>query len=162
MVSAIGGAAACIAAFRSSGHAKKAFEENQKMEKSFALRQLSINAHQVVVEVDRIKWTAQGLTAAYKELAVFAGADGGSRQTVMLAEVDEKIQSAEALKEKASPFIELNHDLLHGPLEEISSREVLMSQLQVEATALREKVEIELYEAQAQNAAYREKAIHKA
>ena len=162
VISAIGGAAACIAAFRSAGHAQKAFDENQRIEKTFALRQLSITAHQVSVEVERIKWTAQGLKVAYKTLAVFAGAVGGSRQKLMLREVEDKVKAADSIREKASPLVEINASLLNGPLEEISNREILMSQLLVEATALRERIEIELSEIQAQNATYREKAVQKA
>jgi len=162
VISAIGGAAACIAAFRSAGHAQKAFDQNQKMEKRFALRQLSVTAHQVAVEVDRIKWSAQGLKVAYKTLAVFAGAVDGSRQKLMLQEVEDKVKAADSIKEKASPFVDLNTLLLNGPLDEINDREVLMSQLLVEATALREKTEIELSEIQAQNAMYRENVVQKA
>ncbi|MCQ3830832.1 hypothetical protein HXX02_15445 [Microbulbifer elongatus] len=159
VISAIGGAAACIAAFRSAGHAQKVFNENQKIEKTFALRQLSITAHQVAVEVERIKWSAQGLKVAYKTLAVFAGAVGGSRQTLMLQEVEDKVKAADCIKEKASPFVKFNTLLLNGPLEEISNREILISQLLAEATALRERIEIEFSEIQAQNAMYREKVV---
>lgn len=160
VVSAIGGAIACIAAFRSAGHAKEAFEESQKADKRHALRQLSLTAHQVVVEVERIKWLAQGLKVAYKTLVVFCGATGGSRVTIFTKEIEEKVGVAETLENKSSPFIELQVALLNGPLEEISGREVRMSQHLAEAVALREKLEIELADIQAKNATHQEIAIH--
>lgn len=159
VVSAIGGATACVAAFRSAGHAKEAFEEAQKADKRYSLRQLSLTAHQVVVEVERIKWLAQGLKVAYKTLAVFCGATGGSRVTMFTKEIEEKIGVAETLENKASPFIELQVALLNGPLEEISGREVKMSQYLAEAVALKENIEIELADIQAQNATHQEIAI---
>lgn len=160
VVSAIGGTAACVAAFRSAAHAEKSFDYNQNVEKSFALRQLSITAHQVAVEIDRAEWTAQGLKIEYKTLAAFTGNVGGSRPQMFLEEVDKKVQGAEKLRVKVEPFIELNTALLNGPIEEITNREVRVSQLLAEATALREQIEIELREIQAQNAVYRDRVVN--
>jgi hypothetical protein len=61
VLSALGGAVACIAAFKSAKHAKDTFDAGQMAEKRLLLRQLSVTAHEVSVEVDRIKWVAQGL-----------------------------------------------------------------------------------------------------
>ncbi|WP_148861231.1 hypothetical protein [Marinobacter fonticola] len=162
VVSAAGGAIACIAAFKSAGHAKRAFEESQKADKRFALRQLSLTAHQIVVEVDRIKWLAQGLTAAYKALAVFNNATGNSRVPLMTNEVAKKVRVAEQLGEKAKPFVDVKTALLNGPLEEISDREIAMTQYLTEAIALRGKIEIELADIQAKNATHQEIAIRNA
>jgi hypothetical protein len=162
VVSAIGGAVACIAAFRSAGHAKRAFDESQKADKRFALRQLSLTAHQIIVEVDRIKWLAQGLTTAYKTLAVFSNATGNSRVPMLTNEAAQKVKVAEALEEKAKPFIEVKTALLNGPLEEISDREIAMTQHLTEAIALRGKIEIELADIQAKNATHQEIAIRNA
>lgn len=159
VVSAIGAAAACIAAFKSAGHAKEAFDEGQKADKRFALRQLSLTAHQVSVQADRVKWTAQGLRSEYQILAAFSGASGSSRLSVLTKEVDEKVQIADALQLKAKPFIKLQMALLSGSLDEITAREVTMSQHLTEVIGLREKVEIELTNIQAQNSTYREIAI---
>lgn len=162
VLSAVGGAFACVAAFRSAGHAKEAFNDSQKAEKRFALRQLSLTAHQVCAEVDRIKWVAQGLKAAYQTLAVFSGVSEGSRVILYDKEIDEKIKLADALVGKARPFIEFQKALLNGPLDEISGREIAMSQHLVGAMALREEIEIELSEVQVQNAVHREMAIKNA
>ncbi|VWX33702.1 conserved exported hypothetical protein [Limnobacter sp. 130] len=159
VVSAIGAAAACIAAFKSAAHAKEAFDEGQKADKRFALRQLSLTAHQVSVQADRVKWTAQGLKSGYQTLAVFSGASGSSRLILLTKEVDEKVKIAEVLQLKAKPFIELQMTLLNGPLDEITARELAMSQHLIEVIGLREKIEIELSSIQAQNSTLRESAI---
>lgn len=159
VASAIGGAVACVAAFRSAGHAKMVFEESQKADKRVVLRQLALTAYQVSVEVERIKWLAQGLTAAYRDLAMFSGANGGSRETLYKKEIGEKVEIAERLQEKAKPFVEFQIAPLNGPLDEINSREVAMSQCLSEAVSLREKIEIELADIQAHVATRRESAL---
>ena len=156
VVSAIGGTFACIAAFRSSGHAKEAFEESKKAEKRISLKQLSLTAHQVIVEAERVKWLSQKLKYAYRDLAAFSGNSGSSRLQLALQEVESKEKMAVAISEKAQPFVEINTTLLSGTLDEITGREVKISQCLVQLQAIREKLEIELSEIQAQNTTYRE------
>lgn len=156
VVSAIGGAAASIAAFRSTKHAREAFDENRNAEKRFSLRQLSLTAHSVSVEVERILWLSQGLKTSYRSLAVSSGAVGGSREQLFQKEIDANIDAAKKLSAKADPFISLQTQLLNGPLEEISSRELEMAQCLSETIALRLKIEMALSEIQAQNATHRQ------
>lgn len=159
VISAIGGAVACVAAFRSAKHAKDTFDAGQLSEKRLVLRQLSITAHQVVVEVERIKWTAQGLKVAYQTLLTFAGQFGSSKQNPYTQEVDTKIQEAESLLEKARPFTTFQETLINGPLEEISSREVTIAQSLARAKAIREKLDEELRSIEAQNQTHRERVL---
>lgn len=159
VLSAVGGGIACIAAFRSAKHAKDTFDSAHLAEKRLLLRQLSVTAHEVTVEVDRIKWIAQGLKVSYQTLFTFAGQLGGSREKLYQKEIDTKLQEAETLLQKASPFTTFKDALLNGPLEEISSREIAIAQALVRARYIRENLEEEHRSVEAQNQAHRERAL---
>lgn len=160
VVSAIGGGVACIAAFSSAKHAKATFDAGQLTEKKLVLRQLSVTAYEVSVEVDRIKWVAQGLKVAYQTLFTFAGQFNGSRQMLHTKEIDSKLQEADKLLERANPFTTLNESLINGPADEISLREIMLTQALTKAKALREKLEEEHRSIEAQNQVYRERILH--
>ncbi|SFX54675.1 hypothetical protein [Marinospirillum alkaliphilum] len=157
ILSAIGGGIACIAAFRSAKHAKDTFDAGELSEKRLLLRQLSITAHEVAVEVDRIKWVAQGLHISYKTLFTFAGQFNSSRQQMYERDIDAKMREADNLLEKAKPFTNFQDSLLNGPLEEIASREVKIAQALLRARIIREKLEGEQRSVEVQNQANQER-----
>ena len=159
VLSAIGGGIACVAAFKSAKHAKDTFDSSQLAEKRMILRQLNLTAHEISVEVDRVKWVAQGLKVSYKTLFTFSGQANGSRECLFVREIDSKLQEADRLLERAEPFTIFIESLLNGPAEEISSREILLAKNLAEARAIREKLEIELRSIESQNQAFQERAI---
>ncbi len=160
VLSAIGGGIACIAAFRSAKHAKDTFDAGELSEKRLLLRQLSVAAHEVAFEVDRIKWVAQGLHISYKTLFTFAGQFNSSRQQMYEREIDAKLQEADSLLEKAKPFTKFQDSLLNGPLEEIALREIAITQAILRARAIREKLEEEQRSVEVQNQAHRERTLN--
>lgn len=160
ILSAIGGGIACIAAFRSAKHAKGTFDAVELSEKRLLLRQLSVAAHEVSVEVDRIKWIAQGLHMSYKTLFTFAGQFNGSRQKLCEQEIDAKLQEADSLLERAKPFTKFQDALLNGPMEEIALREIAISQALLRAKALKEKLEHEARSVEMQNQSHRERTLN--
>ncbi len=160
VISAIGGGIACVAAFKSAKHAKDTFDSGQLSEKRMLLRQLAVTAHEVTVEVDRIKWVAQGLTMSYKTLFIFAGQPNSSRQNLYEQEIDSKLKDAEDLLVKAKPFATFQEPLLNGPLEEINSREIAIAQALIRAKSIREKLEEEHRSIEAQNQTRRELALN--
>jgi len=155
------GAVACIAAFKSAKHAKDTFDAGQMAEKRLLLRQLSVTAHEVSVEVDRIKWVAQGLVLSYKTLFTFSGGFNSSRQKLYEQQIESKLQEADELLAKARPFTTFQESLLNGPLEEISSREIAIIQALVKAKSIREKVEDEHRSIESQNQTHRERVLSK-
>lgn len=159
VISSIGGGIACVAAFKSAKHAKDAFDAGQLTEKRLLLRQLSVTAHEVSVEVDRIKWIAQGLRISYKTLFSFSGQFNSSGQKLSEEGIDLKLQEAEGLLAKARPFTTFAESLLNGPLEEISSREIAIAQTLVNAKNLRAKLEDENRSIEAQNQSHRERVL---
>lgn len=159
LLSAVGGGVACIAAFRSAKHAKDTFDSAHLAEKRSVLRQLSVTAHEIGIEVDRIKWVAQGLKVSYQTLFTFSRQLGGSRQQLYQQEIEAKLQEAERLLKIASPFTTFQEKLLNGPLEEISSREISVSQAAMQARALREKLEEEHRAIETQNQTHRERTL---
>ena len=159
VVSAVGGAFAAVAAFRSAGSARDAYEAAQVFEKRSALRQLTVTASEVLVEGRRAESRCVELKLAYRTLSVFAGAAGGSAERECLANVDKKLEEVTKLLEYAKPFASDRDSLMNGPLDEIISRETKMLQVLTQVRAMREDLEREHASVEGQCTTYREKAI---
>jgi hypothetical protein len=161
VVSAIGGAFAAIAAFRSAGSARDAREAAQISEKRAALRQLTVTANEVLVEVRRAESRAAVLKLSYRTLFVFGGSSGGSREGLYLGKVDKKLAEIVNVSEAAKPFAAGQDHLMNGPVEEICTREIRMAQLLTQARAIREDLEREHAAVEGQCATYRDMAIQR-
>ena len=162
VISAAGGLVACVAAFRSAKHAKETFDAAQLSEKRLLLRQLSLTADAVIIEVDHIKWISVALKVAYQKLFTFSGSSGhNSKQDIYTKDIDIKMAEAEKLLIKAKPFATFQASLLNGPLEEISSREVSIAQCLTKAKAIRDRLDAEHQAIEAQNQAHRERVFNK-
>jgi len=159
VVSAIGGAFAAIAAFRSAGSARDAHEATQVSEKRSALRQLTVTGNEVLVEARRAESRAAELKLSYRTLFAFGGSSGGSREGLYLAEVDKKLAEIAKLSEAAKPFASGQENLMNGPVDEISSREIRMAQILTQARAIREDLEREHASVEGQCTTYRENVI---
>lgn len=159
VVSAIGGAFAAVAAYRSAESARQATEAAQAAEKRAALRQLTITAHEIIVEAKRAEARATELKGSYRSLFALSGSSGGSREGLYLAEVDKKLQEAARLLTLAEPFSSVNKELANGPIEEIEARDTTLTQALIQARAIREDFERQHSSVESQCAPYREKAI---
>lgn len=159
VVSAVGGCFAAVAAFRSAGFARTANEAAQLSEKQAALRQMSVTASEVLVEAERANTRGVDLKNAYQTLSAFAGQSGGSRLGLYIDKVDKKLKDTEELSQKARPFISGVEDLINGPLLEMNSREIAMTQALTKIRAIREDLEREHASIEAQNKTYRDKVI---
>jgi hypothetical protein len=160
VISAAGGSVACFAAFKSAKHAKDTFDAAQLSEKRQSLRQLSITAHEVIIQIDRINLSAQSLKSAYSELARHSGQLCGSTEKKHITKIENEIEKAKSLTEKAKPFIEFQTHLLNGPIGEISSREVDMTQCLNQAKAILNELNIEFLNISTQNQTYRTSIIN--
>ena len=158
-VSAVGGAFAAVAAFRSAGSARDAYEATQVFEKRSALRQLMVTASEVLVEGRRAESRGAELKLAYRTLSIFAGAFGGSAERECLANTDKKLDEVTRLSEYAKPFTCDQAQLMNGPLDEIISRETKMAQVLAQVRAMREDLEREHASVEGQCTTYREKTI---
>jgi len=156
VVSAIGGA---VAAFRSAGSAQSAQDAAQTSEKRAALRQLSVTASEVLVEAGRASSRGAELKSAYQILFTFANRSGGSHLGMYIDEVDKKLIEVENMSQRAKPFASGQDSLMNGPVDEINSREITMSQVLTMVRARREDLEREHASVEAQNKIYREQAI---
>ena len=159
VVSAVGGAFAAVAAFRSAGSARDAYEAAQVFEKRSALRHLTVTAGEVLVERRRAESRCAELKLAYRTLSVFAGASGGSAERECLANVDKKLEEVTKLAENAKPFASDEDSLMNGPIGEIISRETKMARVLTQVCAIREDLEREHASVEGQCTTYREKAI---
>lgn len=159
VVSALGGAFAAVAAFKSAASANDAHEAAQISEKRAALRQLMVTASEVLVEARRAESRAAQLKLSYRTLFVFGGSSGGSRENLYISEIDKKLAELTNLSESAKPFVSDQDVLINGPLDEISSREMKIAQTLIQARAIREDLEREQASIEAQCMMYRDKVI---
>ena len=159
VVSAVGGAFAAMAAFRSAESARVAQQAAATAEHRAALRQIGITATEVLIEAERITSRSNDLKLAYRTLFVFAGASGGSRQNLYDSAVDEKLKHASELSDYAKLFVAAYGKLDNAPPEETDRVQVRLSNTLTEIRALREDLERELSGVEGQSATYRDKAI---
>lgn len=158
VVSAVGGAFAALAAFRSAESARVAQQAAAAVEHRAALRQIGTTATEVLIEVERIASRGNDLKIAYQTLFTFAGRSGGSRKNLDSA-VDEKLKHASELGDYAKLFTTAAEKLDGTPPEETDRIQVRLSNTLTEIRALREDLEHELSGVEGQSVTYRDKAI---
>ncbi|MFI3120718.1 MAG: hypothetical protein QX203_12155 [Methylococcaceae bacterium] len=159
VVSAVGGAFAALAAFRSADSARVTQRAAEAAEHRVALRQIGTTATEVFIEKERITSRGTNLKMAYQTLFAFAGQLGGSRKNFYESAVDEKVQHASKLGEYAKLFTTAAEKLDGTPPEETDRVQVRLSNSLTEIRALREDLERELSGVEGQSATYRENAI---
>lgn len=159
VVSAVGGAFAAWAAFRSAESARIAQQAGAAAEHRAALRQIGTTATEVQIEVERIASRGNDLKIAYRTLFTFAGQLGSSRNNLYDAAVDEKLKRASELGGYAKLFTTAAAKLDGTPPEETDRVQVRLSNTLTEIRALREDLERELSSVEGQSATYRDQAI---
>lgn len=159
VVSAIGGAFATVAAFRSAGSARVTQDAAAASEKLAALRQLMVAANEVLVEARRAESRGNDLKLSYHVLFTFAGSSGGSREKLYVDATEGKLAEATAISARAKPYSSDLDLLLNGPLEEITGREIKVAQMLTEIRAIREDLEREHASVEGQCAEFRKNAF---
>lgn len=159
VVSAIGGAFAAWAAFRSADSARVAQQAAKDTEHSASLRQIAVTASEVIIEAQRVDSRGGDLKRAYRTLFAFAGANSNSRLERYDVAIDEKIKIAANIKHHAKLFTSWPGSLEKAPSEEFDRVQILLSTNLNELGALREGIEREFSSVEGQSSTYRDKVI---
>lgn len=118
VISALGGAVAAFAAFRSAEAARVTQQAVASAEHRAALREIGITAKEVLIEAERISSRGNDLKLAYQSLFIFAGQPGSSRHNVYDKIVDERLKHASELSDYAKLFATSPEKLNGTPPEE--------------------------------------------
>jgi hypothetical protein len=138
--SALAGIAAAVAAFRSA----KSSEESKKLAESVELRSLLREISTVVVtaraEHMKIQALADRLEIAYRRSAVSTGGFGGSRQKLVEAKLQLRVEQAQRHIDVSAPFIEGTASLLKATSEDatrvLHNQQFALGQLQATSSEL--------------------------
>ena len=154
--SALGGAFAAWAAWRSAGHAKAAQESADLAERRAVLREISGAASAVLVEQSRIASRAGELKLGYRSLSTLSGASSSSNLTLLIARIDETLKVVEALATDAKLFSNNAQALAKAPPEEHDRVVTRMRESLIKAQGYREDLEREHTQVESQCAERRE------
>ena len=138
--SALAGIAAAVAAFRSA----KSAEESKKLTESVELRSLLREISTVVAaaraEHAKVQALAERLEVAYRHCAISTGGLGGSRQKLVEAKLQLRVEQAQQHIETSAPFLEGTASLLKATAEDaariLHSQQFALAQLQATTSAL--------------------------
>lgn len=156
VVSAIGGALAAWAAYRSADSARASQRATEEAERRASLRQVAATCGEIITEAKCVETRGNRTKLAYNTLAVFSGSIGNSAITIRLNEVDAKVQRSADLAKHAKLFVDGASALVQAPSEELDRVQLRESIALVEVRALREELDLELAELQSQIAQCRE------
>lgn len=159
VVSAVGGAFAAVAAFRSADSARKTEQAAEEMERRSALRQLVVTAKEVEVEGARCAVVSAAAIRSRRDLAIFSGGPGGSREKVDVEALAGKAERANAIEAEGKLFGAWPSSLAASPLEEIDRVATKLLALRTEVIAMRQDLEGQRSDFERQNDTYRQKVI---
>lgn len=117
-VSALGGAFAAIAAFRSARSAHESLQAACKIEFRARLREVADCVALINAEMMRIRSVAGRLEKVYSDLAIFNGSFGGSRHELVRQSVAQRLANAIENSEIARPFLNGTEGLEKAPAED--------------------------------------------
>jgi hypothetical protein len=127
LVSAIGGAFAAWAAFRSAASARLAQESADTSERRVSLRDLTSTARAVVIEAQRVAVRGGELKREHQSLAIMSGASISSSLDLSLAAVEAKLTEAKEQAKHAELFASSSSNLEHASSEEIDRVQLRLS-----------------------------------
>lgn len=136
----LGGLISAIAAVLSSYNARKTKVAADEMVHRVEVRQAIVDAKSVVVEFERIKRLGIELCSAYRDLGVFVGASGGSREEMYKKAAAEKVNHAEVICEAAVSAMKSPELLETESAKGLGKRRIEFAVVLVELTALREEI----------------------
>lgn len=156
VVSAVGGAFAAVAAFRSADSAREAARSAEDSNRRTRLREVSSAAASILVAVLGIKSRASELIVEYRSAEVFSGSVGHSSLQLLREGTIELQAKAESFVADASLFANGATQLAKSPEEEIDRVWVRLSgNLQLLQT-IRDEIDRKYTAMAAQNLQHRE------
>lgn len=117
-VSALGGAFAAVAAFRSARSAHETQQAASNIEFRARLREIAYTVVSIDAEITRVKSLARHLEKVYSDLAIFNGGSGGSRHEQVRQNVAQRLAKAIEISETAKPFLNGTEALVKAPAED--------------------------------------------
>jgi hypothetical protein len=159
IVSAVGGAFAALAAFRSASSASDALNQAVRLERRALVRQLVVSAHGVISEEARIAALVDELKLQYSTLFTFAGQGDGSRQKFYVDRAEKKKQEANTLQLEAKKLIEEAKSLAGASEEDLTQALSKFDGHLVRVKSIREDLQREIDSVAQQNLMYRDKAL---
>jgi len=100
-IAAVAAVLSAYAAFSSANSAQNANKSSAEAEKRFNCRTALSDAHEIIIECERLKHLSTNLKLEYQSLAVFHGVSGGSREQIHQKAVLEKYERAMELSKVA-------------------------------------------------------------
>lgn len=161
VVSAVFGVLAVVAAFRSASYAQKAHDAAEDAERRGALRQVISTAKEVELEAKRGIDAAALAGRSRNDLAIFAGGLGGSRNRLSQDTYTAKSKRAEEIATEARLFSGMPSTIEKAPPTELDRVLIKLTALLSEAQALREDLERERTELEAQCTTFRQAALQR-
>ena len=149
--SAVCGAFSAVAAFRSAASAREAVAAQKSAERRHALREISVAAASVGVELDRVRRCAEGLNTAYDTAMVFSGSMDHSGILEMKSRVVKRVEALTEISRNADRFLNAEATLRladHDEFQRVLGR--LLADL-THARSHREELEHELAARTARN-----------
>ena len=158
-VAAVGGLFAAIAAFRSAGIAKSAAAHAQQVEHRSLVRDVTAAAQSVIAESLRVDDLSNNLKRACRDLSVFVGQTGGSREKVHIEDVEKKQGEILPLQKEAMDSLENRESLRAMSYEELTELLIKFEGYLIQIRRIKEKLDQELASVDQQNQLFREKSI---
>ncbi|MEJ1464575.1 MAG: hypothetical protein RPU15_15095 [Candidatus Sedimenticola sp. (ex Thyasira tokunagai)] len=159
LVAALAAFVSAFAAWKAVSLAKSASQSAEMTEKRIMVREIVYGCRETINTATRAQDLAQELMKVIRDLAIFAGQSGSSRQKVTEGTIEkdrEKIASAvEVINNLFSGEAELNN----LEVEQLNAMYATMSINLADASAVREKFETKLSSLNEEVRPYREKAI---
>lgn len=159
VVSAIGGAFAAVAAFRAADSARQSQSSADEAERRAVLRQVVLTGKDIELEAKRCVDAIALASRSHKDLAIFAGGLGGSRNQLVKDTLAEKTKRVEAIEGEGKLFSTWPSTLESAPLSEIDRVLTKLLALLSEAKGMRDDLERGRADVERQCDAYRNKVI---
>jgi hypothetical protein len=161
LVSAIGGAAAAFAAFRSASHAREASAYSVAAEHRLITRELVGAVHSVLSEVTRAHMLADSYLSELTTVEVFTRNRGHSSGVALRAAVQADLEKLDAMRVEASRIRDGFKDLATTSIADLSVKLARLHGSAAEAQLVCESLNRRLISASAQNRAYRDTTIQR-
>ena len=152
-------ALSALAAFRSAASARSAQRWAEEAAQSGALFAAARTAAEILVDLQRIKSSAEHSALAHSTLGVFSGSYQNSGIQQSESKIAKLVEQAEELATYARLFSDTAAKLGQSPQEEITRVHLNLCASQGQVAALREEIERTVASIEAQNTQYRERAL---
>lgn len=160
IVTAVAAFLSALAAWKAVSHAKSASQSAEMAEKRILVREIVKGCRETISITARVQDLATQALGLIKDLAIFAGQFGGSRQKVFEQEIEkDKDKMAEVVK-TINALFSSEVELHNFDIEHLNTLYAKMSVHLAEATAVREKLEAKIVSLNNEIKPFRERAIN--